>query len=107
MSIEYWRGYMNWTLDIDWKCEICGENKGLEWGMVHAQCRCNVCHTEYRMRDEEDKIVSKPIVQWKAEYCEAIKAVWQKLHKPFDEIPSEGLQKLIEEFQKTKKESHQ
>ena len=66
--MNYWEGIMNWGLDTNWKCKICGKNFGLEWGITHAQCRCNNCHAEYRMRDNENKIVTTPILQVKPDF---------------------------------------
>ena len=86
--MEYWRGYMDWSLDENWKCEICS-NIALIWGFVHAQCRCDYCHTQYRMRDNDDKVVTKPICQLKPEYYEAFKILWEKDHRPVDEISIE------------------
>jgi trehalose-6-phosphate synthase len=83
--MDYWKGQMDWPLDKGWKCETCGVNEGLEWGLVHAQCRCNKCHTEYYMRDENDKIVTTPICTLKREYKEPAKRLWEKYHIPIDE----------------------
>jgi hypothetical protein len=82
--MNYWQGSMNWPLDKDWKCETCGANMGLEWGLVHAQCRCNQCHTEYFMRDGDDKIVTTPICTLKPEYKEPARQIWLKYHAPMD-----------------------
>ena len=82
--MEYWQGYMNWEKSPDWKCEICGQNQGLTWGFVHAQCRCNVCHTQYRMRNKDGDIVTIPICQLKPEYYEAFKILWEKYKRPIE-----------------------
>lgn len=87
--MDYWQGYMNWPLSKDWVCEICGEKVWLEWGMMHAQCRCSLCHTQYRMKDDKDKMVDIPICQIKPEYYETWKKLWQNLHKPLEQITDE------------------
>jgi hypothetical protein len=84
--MNYWQGQMDWPLDKNWKCETCGTNVGLEWGLVHAQCRCNQCHTQYIMRDDNDKIVNIPISQLKPEYKEPVIKLWQTYHLPVDEL---------------------
>ena len=93
--MEYWRGYMNWQLDNDWKCEICGKNEGLTWGLVHAQCRCNICHTQYRMRNIKDEVISKPICQLKPEYYYAAKEGYEALQKPIDEFSDDEWQEAL------------
>ena len=87
--MKYWQGYMNWSLNPNWKCEICGENQGLTWGLVHAQCRCNVCHTQYRMRDEKDEVVKKPICQLKPKYYDAFKLIWEVYKQQIEEVSDE------------------
>ena len=93
--MNYWEGYMNWPLDVDWKCKICDKNQGLEWGLIHAQCRCDVCHTQYRMRDEKDNVVSLPICQLKPEYFEAAKEGFAILQKPIDEFTDEDWKEAL------------
>lgn len=83
--MKYWQGCMNWFLDKDWVCETCGERVGLTWGMTHAECRCDKCHTIYTMRNWEedgDPIVSVPICRLKYEYREPAKAGWELWHTP-------------------------
>lgn len=94
--IYYWQGFMNWPLDENWKCEICGSRR-LTWGLVHAQCRCDVCHTQYRMREKEGKVVTIPICQLKPEYCIPAKLGWSKLKKPVDELSDSEWDSLLEE----------
>lgn len=91
----YWQGNMNWPLAPDWKCEICGKNEGLTWGLVHAQCRCNNCHTPYRMRDEMEIVVNIPICQLKPEYYEAFKTIWEIYHIPIEEVNDEQWQESL------------
>lgn len=85
---------MNWPLVADWKCPTCGQNEGLEWGLIHAQCRCNVCHTQFRMRDKENTITMFPICQLKDEYKEPLRQVYLKYRLPIDEITDA----MIDEF---------
>lgn len=82
--MNYWEGYMDWPLADDWKCETCGENGPLEWGFVHAQCRCMNCHTEYKMRDKDQNVVNTPICQLKDEYKIPSRLLWDKLHIPLE-----------------------
>ena len=99
--MEYWQGYMNWPLDRDWVCETCGRDAGLEWGIVHAQCRCNDCNTENTMRadDEPRTILITPRCRLKDEYREPIKQVFAKYQVPIDEM-TDG---MIDEFMQTEK----
>lgn len=94
--MNYWESPMNWPLARGWECETCGHcpvgidgigllYSGLTWGLIHAQCRCNQCHTKYRMRNEEDNVVTVPICQLKEEYKERAKKGWQQYQKPIDE----------------------
>lgn len=88
--MNYWEGRMDWTLNPEWKCEICGA-RSLQWGMRHAQCRCVSCHTQYNMRtvDEASTVVTTPICLLKPEYKEAFSKIWQRDHKNIDEVPQE------------------
>ena len=95
--MNYWRGYMDWPLNSTWKCETCGKNAGLEWGLIHAQCRCNHCHTEYRMRDNQKQIVDTPICQLKEEYKKAARAAVAKYNVAIDEITDEQWDELLAE----------
>jgi hypothetical protein len=84
--MQYWRGFMNWPLDRDWKCPTCGE-RVLIWGFIHAQCRCDVCHTEFHMRDlETNDVVNIPILMLKKEYQEPAKLGYEHLKKPISEF---------------------
>ena len=82
--MEYWKGYMDWPLDQKWACEVCG-GQTLIWGMVHAQCRCGICHTHYHMRDD-GKRVTIPIWQIKPEYATVVKEMWQEYQRPIEEL---------------------
>lgn len=79
--VEFWEGIMNWPLDKDWVCEICG-NRGLIWGLVHGTCRCDHCHVQYYMRDANGAIVTTPLCQLKIEYYEATKEGRKKFKTP-------------------------
>ena len=83
--MEYWRGYMDWPLDLDWKCESCN-SRNLIWGFPHALCHCDICHTQYRMRDENNERVTIPISQLKDEYKETVKKGWNNFKIPLDEF---------------------
>ena len=75
--MEYWRGMMDWNLAADWACETCGA-RSLIWGLIHAQCRCMKCHTQYRMRDEDSNVVETPICQLKVEYKVPAQVGWKE-----------------------------
>lgn len=83
--MNYWQGYMNWPLNPDWKCPICGDNT-LEWGLVHAQCRCFQCHTEFRMRDKDGVIVDIPIHMIKEEFLQPAIDAYKNLQIPLDDL---------------------
>ena len=82
--MKYWEGHMNWPLDLDWVCEICGK-RDLIWGLVNGQCRCNTCHAQYSMR-EDKSIFTRPVCKLKPEYHQAFKVLWPKLQTPVDEM---------------------
>ncbi len=94
--MEYWRGGMDWALDKDWVCYTCDQNAGLEWGMIHTQCRCNNCHTEYTMRadDEERTVLTVPKCMIKDEYKEPLRKAYKKHQTPIDNITMD----MIEEY---------
>ena len=94
--MEYWRDVMNWPVDSDWKCETCRKNEGLKWGMVHAQCRCNNCHTQYYMREDDEPrtILTTPGCMLKEEYKEPIRKAYEKYQIPIDEMTDD----MIDEF---------
>lgn len=96
--VEYWQGNMNWELNKAWKCETCELNAGLTWGLVHGQCRCNSCHTQYRMRDKDDNMVDTPICNLKKEYREPAKHGWKKLQKPLTEFTAQHWEGLFAEL---------
>lgn len=89
--MNYWRGRMDWPLDKDWVCETCERNVGLEWGLVHAQCRCNDCHTQYKMRadDKERTIPTKPKCMLKEEYRIPAQEAYKKYQIPIDTLTDE------------------
>ncbi len=111
--MEYWEGAMNWPLAADWICETCGLGPGdgdrakdehsvlvsiwgsLTWGIVHATCRCNRCHTQYRMRDAEGEVVTTPICNLKPEYQEPAKWAWKEWGEPIDELSDYKWDKAI------------
>jgi len=79
--MEYWRVFMNWPIERDWKCETCG-HLSLIWGIIHGVCRCNICHTQYTMRQDGER-VTRPVSMLRPEYKEPIRRGWQE----FDPIP--------------------
>jgi hypothetical protein len=89
--MNYWSGYMNWPLDEDWRCEICGGYYGLTWGMVHAECRCNNCHALYSMRanDEQRTVLTKPRLILRAEFIQPAKEAWAKTCRVLEKITKE------------------
>lgn len=88
--MDYWQGWMNWPLHKEWACEVCDDkNASLEWGILHGQCRCNACHTEYTMRDPKGEVVMKPICIIKPLYLEAFKKMWKRDKKKMSCITEE------------------
>ena len=94
--MKAWYGIMDWPLDTSWKCEICG-SLNLLWGLAHGTCRCEICHTQYRMRDEKDKIVTIPICQLKKEYYQPAKKLYQKLKIPMTQWTDKQWDEAISE----------
>lgn len=111
--MEYWSGGMDWPLAASWVCETCGLGPGMKdsaedehsvlisiwgsltWGLVHATCRCNRCHTPYRMRGDDDKPITTPICSVKPEYREAAKWAWKEWEQPVDELSDYKWDKAI------------
>ena len=88
--MNYWSGYMNWSLDLSWKCEICGKDRGLTWGMIHAECRCDCCHAVYSMRadDERRSVLTRPRLLLKPAFLESAKTA-AKAGKVLDDLTKE------------------
>lgn len=87
--MNYWYGIMDWPIDGNWKCETCNEWSGLTWGIVHAECRCDKCHSIYTMRDnskEERPLVTTPISRLKKEYQNAAPYAWEHYQIPLDDM---------------------
>lgn len=99
--MNFWEGYMNWKLVDGWKCQTCGSND-LIWGLVHAQCRCNVCHTQYYMRDDNGNITDNPICLLKDEYKEPAKIGWNKYNLPLSVWDDEMWNTAFEECKRIK-----
>ena len=95
--MKYWRGYMDWPLAAGWVCEICGKYKGLTWGIVHAQCRCNACHAEYTMRDEQGEVVETPISLIKDEYRQPAIEGFKRFEIPISQFTDLQWDRLIGE----------
>jgi hypothetical protein len=94
--MDYWKGFMDWPIDREWKCEICGQYSGLTWGLPHAVCRCNTCHAVYSMRDDNDNVVETPILQIKHEYVDPAKKGYKQHRKPISEFTPEEWDDLKE-----------
>ena len=93
---NYWSGIVSWKVDQDWQCQTCGTSAfHLIWGFINGECRCNICHTEYMLRDG-DQILTRPICQLKLEYTEPAKTGWQYFKKGFDEFTNEDWAKAFE-----------
>lgn len=86
--MEYWRGYMSWPIDPDWKCQTCG-GPSLIWGLVNGQCRCMKCHTQYFMKDEKGDRVTTPICWLRPEFQEPAREFWKENGTPIDGITRE------------------
>lgn len=95
--MNYWEGIMDWPIDSNWQCEICGEKARPQWGLIHAQCRCITCHAQYRMRNDKDEVVTRPICQLKTEYNEPVKLAWEKYHIPLEELSDEQWAEFIKQ----------
>ncbi len=82
---------MDWPIDKGWVCETCGRDVGLEWGLVHAACRCNDCHTQYYMRadNEERTPLTKPKCMLKSEYKVPARKAYEKYQTPTDTLTDE------------------
>ncbi len=68
------------------------EHGGLIWGLRNGDCRCDVCHTQYTMRDwgtEKFTPVTRPICLLKSEYKAAFIKLWAEHHRPVDQITDE------------------
>ena len=87
---SYWRGLMNWPLNPDWKCETCEQQAGLTWGLVHGECRCDQCHTQYTMRAASgEHRLTVPLSLLREEYKAAAHFLWKQYRLPVDEASDE------------------
>lgn len=92
---QFW-GVMDWPLSPSWKCIVCGKRR-LLWGILHAHCCCQTCHTEYDMRDYSqpgNRVVDTPITSLKDEFLQPAKLAWANWHKPLDELSLEQWAKV-------------
>ena len=85
---------MDWPVKQGWECETCGENVGLTWGLMHGICRCNLCHTQYSMRDDEE-VVRIPVCQLKDEYKIPAQKLWRTCRLAVDEATDEDWDKAM------------
>ena len=88
--------WMNWPLDTDWVCEICG-TRWLTWSLQHGICCCDTCHAQYTMRDKE-RICTRPQCLLKPDYHSAFKSLWSQLHKGIDEITDDEWDSVLAEW---------
>ena len=93
--MEYWEGWMDWPLKEGWVCETCGKYAGLTWGLVNGRCRCDICHTEYMMRDGK-KIVDIPISMLKPEYKDPARIGWERFKEPITDWNDDMWDEVIE-----------
>lgn len=92
--MDYWHGIMNWPVEVDWKCETCNHEHpsepalvlfpALTWGLVHGVCRCNICHTQYTMRADGER-VTRPVCMLKEDHKAPAKAGWKQWGRPLGE----------------------
>lgn len=111
---NYWRGNMNWPVVKEWKCETCGHagtinlvsekhpnlkimNNAMTFGLVRGECRCNVCHTPYKMVDGHRTPVTTPINKVKPEYRLAVIALWERTQCKVDEMELNALEEVLKE----------
>ena len=95
--MNYWRGYMDWPIVKGWACSTCGSTGGLIWGIVHGVCRCDQCHTQYKMRNlETGEITDTPALLLKPEYITPAKIAWNTYHKPISELADDEWDKCFE-----------
>jgi len=75
--MDYWRCEMNWPIDSEWRCEVCGWIAGLTWGFAHGECQCDRCHAVYTMRPDGE-IVTVPVCRIKPDWMGATKRLWEE-----------------------------
>ena len=101
-----WKDVMDWPIDANWECETCNctcigiDNIGLifsvlTWGLVHGECRCNRCHTQYTMR-YDGEVQTTPKCLLKPEYKDAARALWGKYQIPIDEFTDSDWDEALE-----------
>lgn len=105
MPIKLWKGWVNAPIAADWTCIVCGSAPALMWGLVHGHCRCDKCHAEYTFRDEDDKIVTRPISFVKPEYLEPAKYAWRTWGIPVNNLTFERWERAFAAVGQTFRES--
>ena len=93
--MDNWYGTMDWRLSPEWKCETCGLRAGLTWGIQHARCRCNACHTQYYMRDENKEVTDTPVLLLQEQYKEPARVGWEKYNEPISEWTDEQWDEVV------------
>ncbi len=101
--MDYWQGNMNWPINPYWICQTCETSLprfddyilyGLTWGFINGECRCDICHTKYTMR-EDKTILTTPVCLLKDEYKLPAKLAWKKYHTPIDELSDSQWDELL------------
>jgi len=91
-----WYGTMDWPIEPDWVCETCGNGSGgLVWGLTHGTCRCDMCHTPYRMRKGET-ILTRPSNQIKEIYRLPVRLTWASYKLPIDQLSDEQWEEFLD-----------
>jgi hypothetical protein len=84
---------MDWPVDINWKCERCGEGPHwLQWDIAHGYCYCSVCGANYMMKDKRGKAVTTPISNTVEAWKEPLKEFWNEHKIPEWQMASEALE---------------
>jgi hypothetical protein len=91
-NVKYWYSVMDWPIVRGWKCETCQHEHpykrpllilgaALVWGLAHGVCRCEICHTNYTMKKDGERITT-PDCLLKEEYKKPARQGWLKFGKP-------------------------
>ena len=90
---------MDWPVVEGWACSTCGGDRWeLIWGLVHGVCRCDMCHTQYKMRDlNTGEITDTPILLLKPEYIVPARIAFEVYRKPISELTDQEWERCFEE----------